>query len=31
MAPLFDQLGTEYIFIEDGAKVHKGHARLIKL
>ena len=29
--PLFDQLGTEYIFMEDGAKVHKGAARLAKL
>jgi hypothetical protein len=29
--PLFDELGTEYIFMEDGAKVHKGHARLAKL
>jgi transposase len=31
VAPLFDQLGTEYIFMEDGAKIHKGYARLIKL
>ena len=29
--PLFDDLGPEYIFMEDGAKVHKGHARLAKL
>jgi hypothetical protein len=29
--PLFDQLGTDYIFMEDGNKVHKGHARLAKL
>jgi transposase len=28
---LFDRLGTDYIFMEDGAKVHKGHARLAKL
>ena len=26
--PLFDSLGPEYIFVEDGAKVHKGKARL---
>ncbi len=26
--PLFDQIGLEYIFIEDGAKVHTGSARL---
>jgi hypothetical protein len=25
---LFDQLGTEYIFMENNAKVHKGAARL---
>ena len=29
--PLFDELGTEYIFQENGAKVHKGYARLAKL
>ena len=29
--PLFDQLGTEYIFMEDGSKIHKGDARLAKL
>ncbi len=29
--PLFDQLGTEYIFMEDGSKVYKGDARLAKL
>ena len=29
--PLFDDLGPEYIFMEDGAKVHKGDARLAKL
>ena len=29
--PLFDELGPEYIFMEDGSKVHKGHARLPKL
>jgi hypothetical protein len=28
---LFDQLGTEYIFMEDGAKVYKKHAWLAKL
>jgi hypothetical protein len=25
--PLFDQLGPEYIFIEDGSKVYVGKAR----
>ena len=29
--PKFDQLGPEYIFMEDGAKVHLGHARLPRL
>ena len=29
--PLFNNLGPDYIFMEDGAKVHKGHARLAKL
>ena len=29
--PLFDSLGPEYIFVEDGAKVHKGKARLPRL
>jgi len=29
--PLFDELGVEYIFMEDGAKVHKGKARLPRL
>ena len=29
--PLFDTLGPEYIFIEDGSKVHKGNARLPRL
>ena len=29
--PLFDELGPEYIFQEDGLKVHKGYARLAKL
>ena len=29
--PLFNDLGTEYIFIEDGVKVYKGDARLAKL
>jgi hypothetical protein len=29
--PLFDQLGTDYLFMEDGSKVHKGYARLAKL
>ena len=29
--PLFDELGPEYIFQEDGSKVHKGYARLAKL
>lgn len=29
--PLFDGLGPEYIFMEDGAKVHKGYARLARL
>jgi transposase len=28
---LFDQLGLEYIFIEDGSKVHAGNARLLRL
>jgi hypothetical protein len=26
--PLFNQLGPEYIFIEDGSKVHAGSAQL---
>ncbi|PVH67703.1 hypothetical protein DL98DRAFT_274967 [Cadophora sp. DSE1049] len=29
--PKFDQLGRDYIFMEDGAKVHLGHARLPRL
>ncbi|PVH68640.1 hypothetical protein DL98DRAFT_522632 [Cadophora sp. DSE1049] len=29
--PKFDQLGPEYIFIEDGSKVHLGHVRLPRL
>ena len=29
--PLFDRLGLEYIFMEDGAKVHAGSARLPRL
>jgi hypothetical protein len=29
--PLFDTLGPSYIFMEDGAKVHKGSARLPRL
>lgn len=29
--PLFDTLGPEYIFIEDGSKVYKGKARLPQL
>jgi hypothetical protein len=29
--PLFDRLGPEYIFMEDGSKVHLGHARLPRL
>lgn len=29
--PLFDALGPEYIFMEDGAKVHAGSARLSRL
>ena len=29
--PLFDRLGPEYIFMEDGAKVHAGSARLPRL
>ena len=29
--PLFDKLGPEFIFQEDGAKVHKGDTRLAKL
>ena len=29
--PLFDQLGPEYIFMEDGSKVHAGSARLPRL
>ena len=28
---LFDQLGPEYIFIEDSSKVHVGKARLPRL
>jgi DDE superfamily endonuclease len=28
---LFDQLGLEYIFMEDGSKVHAGSARLPRL
>jgi hypothetical protein len=27
--PLFDSLGPEYIFMEDGSKVHLGKARLL--
>lgn len=27
----FDKLGPEYIFIEDGSKVHLGYARLARL
>jgi hypothetical protein len=29
--PLFNRLSPEYIFIEDGAKVHARHARLAQL
>ena len=29
--PLFDRLGPEYIFMEDGAKVYTGSARLPRL
>jgi len=29
--PLFDRLGPEYIFMEDGSKVHAGSARLPRL
>jgi hypothetical protein len=29
--PLMDSLGPEYIFMEDGSKVHKGKARLPRL
>ena len=29
--PLFDKLRTEYIFMEDGSKVHLGDARIWKL
>ena len=29
--PLFDTLGPEYIFMEDGSKVHLGKARLPRL
>lgn len=29
--PLFETLGPNYIFMEDGAKVHLGHARLPRL
>lgn len=29
--PLFDRLGPEYIYMEDGCKVHLGYARLPKL
>ena len=29
--PLFDQLGPEYIYMEDGSRVHKRHARLPRL
>jgi hypothetical protein len=29
--PLFDELGTDFIFQEDGSKVHKGDARIAKL
>ena len=29
--PLFENLGPEYIFMEDGAKVHVRHARLPRL
>jgi hypothetical protein len=28
---LFDSLGPEYIFMEDGNKVHTGSARLLRL
>ncbi|PQE19211.1 hypothetical protein CJF30_00007538 [Rutstroemia sp. NJR-2017a BBW] len=28
--PLFEKAGLEYIFMEDGSKVHKGHARLAR-
>jgi transposase len=28
---LFDQLGPEYIFMEDGSKVHAGNAQLPRL
>jgi len=29
--PLFETLGSDYIYIEDGSKVHKGKARLPRL
>jgi len=29
--PLFETLGPDYIFMEDGSKVHKGYARLPRL
>ena len=29
--PLFDDLGPEYIYMEDGSKVHLGKARLPRL
>jgi transposase len=29
--PLFAELGDDYLFMEDGSKVHKGRARLPKL
>jgi len=29
--PLFDELGPEYIFMEDGSKVHAGSTRLPRL
>ena len=29
--PLFDGLGPDYIFIEDGSKVHVGYTRLPQL
>jgi len=29
--PLFDELGPEYIFIEDGAKVYLGYAKRARL
>jgi hypothetical protein len=29
--PLFDTVRSEYIFIEDGSKVHKGKAKLPRL